>query len=295
MIYFPNAKINLGLEVVSKRSDGFHNLETVMIPINELRDIIEITPNNSKEVEFISTGIAIDCKPEDNLVLRTYKLLQERYKIAGAKIHLHKIIPLGAGLGGGSADSAFTIKAVNQMFDLNIDTPTMEQLAAELGSDTIFFIRNTPQLVQGRGEILTPFTITQELCGKRLVIIKPNEHISTAEAYAGVTPSQPEVPLSQRLGDNIELWKTSVSNKFEDSVIASHPVVGEIKETLYELGALYSSMSGAGSAVYGIFPETKEKELHHSSTPLFTPTNDTLSKKIKELYPNFFVHQQVMR
>lgn len=286
MIYFPNAKINLGLNVIERRQDGFHNIETVMIPIMGLCDILEITKSNSSGLLLKTTGIEMECEPKGNLVSKAYDLMEERYGVGGVKIHLHKIIPTQSGLGGGSADASFTIKGINQLFELGLDSCTMEQLAAEIGSDTAFFIKNRAQVATGRGEILTPTSVAEQLIGKRVVIVKPSAVVSTAEAYGGITPVKPTTPLTERLSKDISEWKDLVVNDFESHIIAAHPEIGIIKERLYELGALYASMSGAGSAIYGIF-EIPEDGAHHFNTPLYTPLTDKLTEELESTLPNY--------
>lgn len=249
MIFFPNCKINIGLDILSRRTDGFHEIETGMYPVSGLCDILEIVPARVAGAEFSQSGIILDSPPENNLCIRAYEMMERQFAVGGVKIHLHKVIPAGAGLGGGSSDAAFTLKALNKIFSLALDNAAMERLAAGLGSDTAFFIRNEPQLASGRGEILTPCTIG--LSGKRIVIVKPDIHISTAEAYAGVAPHTPAKPLAERIAEG--RWKENVANAFEPSLFARYPELALIKRSLYDCGAEYASLSGSGSAVYGIF------------------------------------------
>ncbi len=237
MLLFPNAKINVGLDVLRRRADGFHDIETLMVPVEGLCDVLELTP--AAVTEFVQTGMPLDCAPEDNLCMRAWRLMKDRYRIGGVKIHLHKVIPSGAGLGGGSADAAFVIKGLNGLFDLGIETGKLEKLAAELGSDTAFFIRNQPAVATGRGEVLTP--AENPFAGKYIIIVKPEIHISTREAYSGVVPHVPEIPMRE--------------NAFETPLFASHPELARIKQELMNLGAVYASLSGSGSAIYGIFEE----------------------------------------
>lgn len=251
MIFFPNGKINLGLDVLRRRADGFHDIETVMFPVSGLCDVLEVVPEEKGVIALTQSGLAVGCAEYDNLCVRACRLMADRHAAGGARMHLHKIIPAGAGLGGGSSDAAFAIKGLNKIYSLGLDAERMEALAAELGSDTAFFIRNEPQLAEGRGERLTPHPV--DLAGKRLVIVKPDIHISTAEAYAGITPHIPEKPLKERLAADIRTWKYTVTNAFEPHIFAKHPVLAEIKAALYKEGALYASMSGSGSALYGIF------------------------------------------
>lgn len=248
MIAFPHCKINLGLHVLSKRSDGYHDLETCFYPVPR-RDILEVIP--SDQFSFTQSGIKVDGKEEDNLCVRAFKLIQKEFGIANAKIHLHKIIPMGAGLGGGSSDAAFTLRLLNQVFDLNLSIDQLKKFAAELGSDCAFFAEDQPKIGKGRGEIL--FTNSVSLRGYHLVLVKPEIHVSTAEAYSGIAPKTPLHPLEEILTRPIQEWKGLLSNDFEASIFNKYPVIREMKEKLYANGAIYSSMSGSGASVFGIF------------------------------------------
>lgn len=257
MILFPPCKINLGLDITSKRADGYHDIETVMIPVKGLCDSLEIIP--SEKESFSSSGLLLDCREEENIVLKAWKIMRETYgnKIAYAglensvRVHLHKAVPFGAGLGGGSSDAAFALRAINDVFSLGRTPEELIPIAAQLGSDVPFFLYNTPMLCTGRGEIMTPTTI--DLKGYYIVVVKPTVSVSTAEAYAGVTPHKPEITLIERLARPISEWKNSIENAFEESVLKRYSVIGQIKNSLYNAGALYASMSGSGSAVYGLF------------------------------------------
>lgn len=257
MLLFPNCKINLGLDILRRREDGFHDIETVMIPVRGVCDGLEIVRAKGCGVGFTSSGLPVDCVPGDNLVLRAFEAMRSEFGIDGVKIHLHKAIPFGAGLGGGSADAAFTVKGLNELFGLGLDISAMESLAAKLGSDTPFFIRNEPMLCSGRGEIMSAVDIGQ-LSGKHLLIVKPEIGISTAEAYSGVTPAAPAQRLADRIKMPIAIWKDIIFNDFEKTIFKTHPQLERIKSSLYEAGALYASMSGSGSALYGIFDHTPE-------------------------------------
>ena len=202
--------------------------------------------------EFVSLGLKIDCPDEDNICVKAHHLMQERYQIGGVRITLDKRVPFGAGLGGGSADGTVVILAINELFGLSLSEEELIDIAAQLGSDTAFFVRNTPQLCEGRGEVMTPVALPQ-LAGKWIVLIKPDEGVSTREAYAGVKPAVPEVSLTERLQAPISEWQQSIKNDFEKSVFAAHPVIEEFKQLLLERGALYAAMSGSGSTVFGIF------------------------------------------
>ncbi|WP_026955786.1 4-(cytidine 5'-diphospho)-2-C-methyl-D-erythritol kinase [Algoriphagus vanfongensis] len=250
MISFPNAKINLGLHITSKRKDGYHEIETCMVPI-PLFDALEMILD--KKASWESTGTPIPGEPKDNLILQAQQLLRKDFQgLPNLKIHLHKNIPMGAGLGGGSADAAFALKLMSNLYDLHLEDFFLEEYAAQLGSDCPFFVENTPKIARGRGEILEPIDIS--LKGSHLVLINPGIHIGTKEAYAGVTPAMPKVKLEEVLADRSR-WKEELVNDFEVSVFANHPEVSEIKEKLYAAGAYYASMSGSGSTVFGLFEE----------------------------------------
>ena len=252
MVIQANCKINLGLDVVRKREDGYHELETVMLPVVGLYDIIEVEPIASG-VEFRGIGIEVDCPMEKNLCVRAARLMQERYNIAGVSIRLDKRVPFGAGLGGGSSDATAVIVAINEIYNLALDNSILSALAAELGSDTPFFVYNSPMLCTGRGEIMTPVEV--DLSGLWLVVAKPQEGVSTAEAYRGVKPTVPTTPLTELLSRPIDEWQGSVKNDFEPHILAAHPDILAIKSKMLDAGAVYASMSGSGSAVFGLFRE----------------------------------------
>jgi 4-diphosphocytidyl-2-C-methyl-D-erythritol kinase len=255
MISFPNAKINLGLHITGKRKDGYHDIETCMVPI-PLTEALEMIID--KKPAWNSTGIPIPGDPKENLILKAEKLLKKDFPgLPGLSIHLHKNIPMGAGLGGGSADGAFALKLMNNLFDLHLDNYFLEEYAAQLGSDCPFFIENTPKIARGRGEILEPVNLS--LAGVHLVLINPGIHVGTKEAYTGVTPAAPKVKLEEVLADRSR-WRADLVNDFESSVFAAFPEIGEIKEKMYEGGAFYAAMSGSGSSVFGLFEE-KPSEL----------------------------------
>lgn len=249
MITFPNAKINIGLDVLNKRSDGYHNIESLFYPI-PLQDALEIIPSNGG-LEYSTSGIILECESKDNLVLKAFRLLQEKYHLPNVKIHLHKHIPFGAGLGGGSADAAFTLKMLNDMFELNISDEQLIVYAASLGADCAFFIKNTPQIASGIGEVLIDAGI--DLKGKYLLLVKPDVAVPTANAYRYIVPSKPEVSLTQKILLPIKEWKELVKNDFEVSVFKQYSVLSDLKKQMYELGAVYAAMSGSGSSIYGIF------------------------------------------
>ncbi len=254
MILFPNAKINLGLSIINKRADGFHNLETVMYPIN-LTDIITLNlserSNERKNISFCSTGLKIDGNPDENLIVKAYHLLDSEYHLPPLSVHLHKSIPFGAGLGGGSADGAFTLSGLNRLLKLHISDEKLENYAAQLGSDCPMFIKNKPVLAEGRGELLSSLTL--DLSAYCIVVIIPPITISTKEAYSIVKPSAPSYSVKEIIKEPIETWKDVLLNDFETSVFKQKPEIKAIKEKLYEVGAIYASLSGSGSATFGIY------------------------------------------
>ncbi|MFV0521676.1 MAG: 4-(cytidine 5'-diphospho)-2-C-methyl-D-erythritol kinase [Mangrovibacterium sp.] len=251
MIYFPHCKINLGLLVTKKRTDGYHDIETVFYPVG-MQDALEFVEAN--EFHFDLSGIELNGNPNDNLVVKAYRLLQADYKLPTIQIHLHKNIPSGAGLGGGSADAAVMLTALNDYFKLNISTEKLIDYALHLGSDCPFFINPNPSLAVGRGERLTPVNINlKDYC---LVVVKPPIHVSTAKAYGFMQPNKPEQSLAELISLPIEQWKGQILNQFEDYVFETHPEVADIKKQLYSLGADFSLMSGSGSAVFGLFKKT---------------------------------------
>jgi len=248
MINFPFCKINLGLNVISKRADGFHNIETCLYPV-PWKDVLEIIPSN--EQQFSVTGIEVPGDPQNNIVLKAYNLLKKDFELGNFQIHLHKIIPHGAGLGGGSSDGAHALKLINQIFNLNLPQDVLRSYALQLGSDCPFFIDRKPMIATGRGEVLQSFTL--DLTSLHLLIVKPPVEVSTAEAYSNIFPAMPKHDLRTVLSQPVNQWKLSLKNDFEETVFKRYPLISEIKEELYNLGAVYSSMSGSGSAVYGLF------------------------------------------
>ena len=305
MIAFPNAKINIGLNVVAKRTDDYHDIETVFYPVL-LQDALEIKPMRAldpaqlrKRLEagllvqpddvFLPyrlfpqkedipccslemTGNEFPFKAADNLVVKAYLLLQQDFDLPSIDIKLHKHIPSGAGLGGGSSDCAFMISLLNRRFNLRMRDSMMERYAAKLGSDCAFFITNAPSLATGRGEILNPINLS--LKGLTILLVKPDVFVSTAEAYAGVTPHKPETALADAVMRPVSEWRECVFNDFEPSVFAKYPLLAEIKQKLYDLGAEYAAMTGSGSTIYGLFRK-----------PLDAPAN---------LFPGMFTCQREM-
>lgn len=253
MITFPNAKINLGLNIVEKRPDGYHNLETIFYPIN-LQDALEVTrrENNDKEYTLHISGAPLEGEPEDNLVVKAYKLLKKDYPgLLPVDIHMYKHIPAGAGLGGGSSDAACMIKLLNDKFSLGLSTERMEEYAVKLGADCSFFIRNKPVFATGIGNLFEPVELS--LKGYHIILIKPDIFVSTRDAFAEIKPVRPAVSLKEIVKQPMETWKNSMKNDFEDSVFKKFPEIAAIKDELYDLGAVYAAMSGSGSSVYGIF------------------------------------------
>ncbi|MDR0987905.1 MAG: 4-(cytidine 5'-diphospho)-2-C-methyl-D-erythritol kinase [Prevotellaceae bacterium] len=254
MITFPNAKINLGLYITAKRSDGYHNIETIFYPI-PLEDALEVNelptaPAGSKWV-FHATGLPIAGLPEDNLVVKAYQLLDSDYSLPPVEIWLYKRIPSGAGLGGGSSDAAHMLKMLNDRFALALTDDELERYAARLGADCPFFVRNKPTLATGIGNLFTPVSLS--LSGYQLVVIKPDVFVSTREAFARIQPRQTGVSIREVIEHPVETWRHTLSNDFEQSVFAQHPALGVLKEQLYRQGAVYAAMSGSGSALFGLF------------------------------------------
>ncbi len=269
MILFPNAKINLGLHVLARRPDGFHDIETLMFPVAGFCDAVEVIRSGGRGATFASSGLAVDCAPEKNLCVRAYELLRREFpSIGGAHIHLHKIIPFGAGLGGGSADAVATLRGLTNLFGLNLSDTHLETLAAELGSDTVFFVRNTPAIATGRGEFLEPFPV--DLQGYWLQIVKPPVGVSTAEAYSGITPARPVEPLRKTLRRDPVEWQKTLFNDFEPSVFKKYPALAGVKKSLCEMGAVYASMSGSGSALFGLFRERPAPGNRFQNSYIFT-------------------------
>lgn len=252
MIAFPNAKINIGLFITARRPDGYHDIASVMMPVDWC-DILEIVPAKDGVTTLTVTGRSVDCPAEKNLVMRAYRAMEERYNLPAVDIFLRKIIPDGAGLGGGSADAAFTITTLDKLFGLGLSDDVMAGIAATIGSDCPFFIYNKPMLATGTGTTLSPVSLS--LKGHTLVIVKPDVHVSTAEAYGGCRPRPSTLSLPDVLVTMPpEEWKQSgVRNDFEEAVFTHHPLIAEIKSTLYDMGAEYASMSGSGASVFGIF------------------------------------------
>lgn len=262
MICFPNAKINIGLNIVEKRADAYHNIETVFYPI-ALKDILEVVP--AGRLAFHNTGIPIDAPMEKNLVVKAYRLLNDDFHINPVALHLHKTIPFGAGLGGGSSDAAFTLRLLNEIHQLRLTEERLEAYAACIGADCSFFIRNKAVFAYNKGDCFKPIKFS--LRGYYMILVIPPINVSTPDAYRHVCVQKPEVPLMDVLASPIHEWRNRLVNHFESSVFTQYPAIAAIKERLYSKGALYASMSGSGSAVYGLF--SKETDLRNDFEDCF--------------------------
>jgi 4-diphosphocytidyl-2-C-methyl-D-erythritol kinase len=261
MVVFPKAKINLGLKITRKRNDGYHDIETIFYPIN-LCDALEAVPNKgSPDRDHLTvTGYSVTINDEENIVLKAVNKLRDEHHFPYMKIHLHKAIPAGAGLGGGSSDAAFMLKNISRIFDLNLTDEYLKTVALQLGSDCPFFIECRPSCATGRGEILEP--TDSFLKGYHLVLLNPGINVSTKDAYENCMPQLPSTRLKDNVRFPVAEWKELISNDFEKTVFSKYPLIGDLKAALYESGSIYSSMSGSGSTVYGIFlnpPDLSEK------------------------------------
>jgi 4-diphosphocytidyl-2-C-methyl-D-erythritol kinase len=251
LLTFANAKINLGLRITGKRPDGFHNIESVFYPVRQLADVAEAIP--AGKFSFRTEGIPVNGKPDENLCIKAYRLLQEDYGLSPVNMMLLKNIPIGAGLGGGSSDGANVLKMLDELFELKLTTAQLEEYAAQLGSDCPFFIANQPAYVTGRGEYLEPFPVN--LAGYHITIVFPGIHISTKEAFANIHPAPTEMSVHEIAQLPVIRWKNLLINDFEPWAFQQYPVLTKIKNGLYKAGALYASMSGSGSAIFGIAKE----------------------------------------
>lgn len=251
MLIFPNAKINLGLHILRKRQDNYHDIHTVMVPVRNLSDALEFVPASGKD-QFHMSGLVVPGESSENICIKALALLRESFEIPPLRIYLHKHIPMGAGLGGGSADGAFFLTALNDHFKLGLKTAELENFAARLGSDCAFFIRNEPAISEGRGEVLRPIGLN--LSGKALILVHLGLHISTAKAYANMQPEAGRPSLAAALAQEpMNHWKQLITNDFEAYAFQKFPVLKQVKEMLYKQGAEFAAMTGSGSAVYGIF------------------------------------------
>ncbi|TVT37968.1 4-(cytidine 5'-diphospho)-2-C-methyl-D-erythritol kinase [Hymenobacter setariae] len=258
MLTFPNAKLNLGLYVTAKRPDGYHALETVFLPL-PWTDALEVlpAPKGQAGTSLALTGRPIPGEATTNLCVKAYELLKADFPaLPFAQMHLHKLVPIGAGLGGGSADAAFALRALADVFELNLSVAQLEGYARRLGADCAFFIQNKPCLALERGDVFEPISL--DLRGTPCVVVYPGLHISTAQAFAGIVPQAPSISLREALGQPMSTWRDTVSNDFEASLAPAYPVLADIKAQLYAAGAAYASLSGSGSAVYGLFPGASE-------------------------------------
>ena len=266
MLFFPNCKINLGLHILTKREDGFHNIETVFYPVN-LKDVVEIipAPHSNSEIEFTASGLTVDGNMDDNICIKAYHLVKKDFPgLPNIKMHLHKAIPMGAGLGGGSADGSFALQLLNKKFNLNISIAQLLNYAAQLGSDCPFFITNKPCYATGRGEILEEIPV--DLGNYKIILVNPGIHINTGWAFAQLNPTLPQKSIAAIITQPITTWQQYLQNDFEKPVFEKYPVIKKIKETLYTNGAVYAAMSGSGSTVFAIF----EKEI---AVPRFLDSN----------------------
>ncbi|MBP6286235.1 MAG: 4-(cytidine 5'-diphospho)-2-C-methyl-D-erythritol kinase [Ferruginibacter sp.] len=271
MIVFPNCKINLGLNILRKREDGFHDLETVFYPI-PFTDALEAIadPAGNMETSFTASGLQVEGAAGDNLCVKAYQLLKKDLpRLPPVKVHLHKAIPMGAGLGGGSADAAFMLKLLNEKFKLNLSTSELLHYALRLGSDCPFFIINKPCFAAGRGERLEEIAL--DLSAYKIVLVNPGIHINTGWAFSQITPSLPQRSIREMISQPVATWENDLKNDFEEAVFAAHPAVRSVKEDLYRQGALYASMSGSGSTVFGIF---------NKNTPVTLYTGNDYFQKI---------------
>lgn len=253
MLVFPNCKINLGLSIVEKRTDGFHNIETVFCPI-PLHDVLEIVPSGDGKTTFNSSGIPIPGDENQNLCLKAYRLLKEDFDLAGVNIHLHKVIPMGAGLGGGSSDAAHALMLLTDLFKLKLSQSQLIDYASKLGADCAFFILNKPLFAFEKGDRFRDVNLS--LDDYQIIIIKPEIHIGTAEAYAGIIPNFKSDSIEKIIETSISNWRLQLKNDFEQHISQNNPEIEKIKNTLYENGATYASMSGSGSSVFGLFEKS---------------------------------------
>lgn len=266
MISFPNGKINLGLYITNRRSDGYHDLETVFYPVTGLQDALEIVAAKGNDTQLHLNGKTVAGNTEQNLVWKAYELMKQRFpaKVPTLDIYLLKNIPMGAGLGGGSADGAFMLKLLNDFCRHELTDSALADMALTLGSDCPFFVYNTPQFAKGRGEQLSPLPLL-DLSAYSIQIICPEVHISTKAAFGMITPRKPMFDLRRLPELPVEQWKENISNDFEDPVFMQHPELLNIKKQLYTQGAVYAAMTGSGSALYGIFNKGEKAAI---KTPL---------------------------
>jgi len=273
MIVFPNCKINLGLHILSRRQDGFHEIKTLFYPLS-LNDCLEIIPSASGQTEFSSSGTHIPDNGEKNLCEKAWDLLKDEYDIPPVKIHLYKNTPIGAGLGGGSADATYTLQLLIDLFSLSVSKEQLSSMASLLGSDCAFFISNRPAVATGRGEILSGSSLS--LKGYYFLLVVPPIHIGTKEAYQNIVPRKPDNDLEDLLKLPVNEWKHTLVNDFEEGIFSKYPQLKSIKTLLYDRGAIYASMSGSGSAIFGLFSGK--------------PEIDTIG-----LFPDCFIWEETLR
>lgn len=257
MIRYTSCKINIGLNVISKRADNFHDIKTVFYPVKFLSDAVEIIDSSENQDIVEVTGLNINEPKENNLCFKTIQLLRKDFDFPFVKLFLHKMVPMGAGLGGGSADAATTLLILNELYQLKIETSQLINYAAQLGSDCPFFVNDFPQLGEGRGELLSPIDV--DLSGYFLLIVKPDIHVSTADAYGNIKPSSDCISYTDFSKLDVSEWKSVLKNDFEKSIFSLHPKIGALKNELYQHGAIYAQMSGSGAACYGIFNVIPQK------------------------------------
>jgi 4-diphosphocytidyl-2-C-methyl-D-erythritol kinase len=267
MLLFPNAKINLGLRVIDRREDGYHSIETIFVPVS-LCDCLEFLETSGSTSTLEISGTGLEGTPEDNLVLKAWKIMLQNHAIPCVQVHLHKIIPSGAGLGGGSSDAAFMLKGLNEYFSCGCSQKQLETYASQIGSDCAFFIRNRPSLGTGRGEILEDMLLPLQNC--EVLLVNPGIHVGTREAYSGVSPKMPEISLKQLIKIPVASWQKKIKNDFEKPVFEKYPLIADLKSRLTEMGAVYASMTGSGSTVYGLFREGELDKMNSCFDEFFT-------------------------
>jgi len=253
MITFPNAKINIGLNILRKRTDNYHDLQSIFIPI-PLKDALEVVENKeNNKIEFFNTGLQIDSPEDNNLVIKAYNLLKKDFDLPFVKIHLHKVIPFGAGLGGGSADATFMLKMLNDLFSLKLTDDNLKHYTKKIGADCTFFLSNKSCFATEKGDVLEP--INFDFSKFQIVLIKPNINLNTAKMYSYITPNESVTDLRLLIKKPIEEWKNFIFNDFEKVITQQHKEIEEIKTFLYKSGAFFSAMSGSGSSVFGLFAD----------------------------------------
>ncbi len=272
MIVFPNAKINIGLNILRKRPDNYHDIQSIFFPV-PLYDLLEVVEENTiKDFKFINTGIKIDAPAEKNLVVRAYKQLKDEFNLPAVKIHLHKQIPFGAGLGGGSSDAAFMIKLLDKLFKLNLTSEKILELTKSIGADCSFFIRNKPAFVSGIGDKLEDIN-NFSLKNHKIILVKPDINLNTGKIYSLVEPKEKKFDLKNLFNIPIKEWKNMVFNDFEKVIFRQYPQIADLKQDLYKKGALFASMSGSGSSVFGIFNKNTIIEKKDFKELFFFETN----------------------